>query len=169
MTKKILPLFVLVTLAACLLSYKVGSAPVALAKGRSAPEGASESAAPLTLPAAPATWSLTNAGGLGNPTEVYVTEPALAGVQHVATCITATYVNAGATGSASGAGLFLVNGNYGGPGVLHWELLATNGNSSSINLCGLNVVGSVDTPMTLEIANLPNAYVTVNLVGYDAQ
>jgi len=49
MTKKILPLFALITVAACLLSYKFGSAPVALAKARPAAQDSSDSTSPLTL------------------------------------------------------------------------------------------------------------------------
>src|SRR5260370_7352034 len=63
MTKKVLSLFTLITLAACLFSYKVGSAPVALAKARPSPQETADSATALTLPAAPATWALWTGGG----------------------------------------------------------------------------------------------------------
>lgn len=168
MTKKVLPLFVLITLAACLLSYKVGSAPVALAKGRAAAQETSDSATPLTLPAAPATWTLWNAGG-NTTAPITVTQPAGgAGVQHVATCVIATFVNSAA--SAGGDTVTLWDGNYSiGKVLLAWDLRALIGTSDSVNLCGLNVVGSANTPMTLSILDYAQVGGTVGLIGYDAQ
>ncbi len=165
MTKKILPLFALIALAACLFSYKLGSAPVALAKARATPQDTSGSATPLTLPAAPATWSLW-AGGGNSTAGVIVTKPAGgAGVQHVATCVMITYFNNGATGF-TGLSAYLDDGSNTLQG---WNLAAPTGGSSSVNLCDLNIVGTANTPMTLNIGDNTNRYVTVGLVGYDAQ
>jgi hypothetical protein len=89
-------------------------------------------------------------------------------VQHVATCITVTYFNNSGTGT--GLGVWLLNGNVGGTGtLLSWNLAAPSGSSNSVNLCDLNVVGAADTPMTLEAYETSSAEVRVNLVGYDAQ
>jgi hypothetical protein len=85
----------------------------------------------------------------------------------VATCITATYLN---NSTGTGAVVQLVNGSQGGTAILlSWELGAPSGSSNSVSLCDLNVVGTVDTPMTLEAYDTTDALVTVNLVGYDAQ
>lgn len=152
MPKKVILSFTLLVLTACLVSYKLGSAPVAYAQ---------------TLPPSPGTWALTNANG-GVSGWVSVTEPAISGVQHVATCITGSMFNSGTT--YTNANVYLLNGNAGGSAViLHWELLAPANAYSSVNLCNLNVVGTVDTPMTLEISDGTGIYVDINLVGYDAQ
>jgi hypothetical protein len=82
MTKKVLPLFVLVTLAACLLSYKFGSAPVALAKARpNAQDISAEAVGPLTLPAPPAEWVVHDFEV--NPNIASVTKAGVTGVQHM--------------------------------------------------------------------------------------
>lgn len=152
MTKKILPLFVLITLGACLLSYKFGSVPVAHAQ---------------SLPPSPNTWVLHNAGG-NVTTPLTVTKPAGgSGVQHVATCVIATFSNQRTTSFTTVAYLF--DGNYGGPQLLTWNIAAPGGPSDSVNLCGLNVVGTANTPMTAAIGDNTNIFVTVGLVGYDAQ
>ncbi len=167
MTKKVLPFFVLITLAACLLSYKFGSAPVALAKARPSPQETADSATPLTLPAAPATWALTN--NFENGTAwLSVTEPAVSGAQHVATCVTGGISNLNTT--YKGTIVNLVNGSAGGSSILlSWPLVAPPSTEYSVNLCGLNVVGTVDTPMTLEVLEGSGLQVSINLVGYDAQ
>ncbi len=169
MPKKAVLLFTLLTLTACFLSYRLGSAPVALAKAPPAQQDMTDRATPPPLPTAPATWALINGGG--NITGVVsVTKPAGGtGVRHVATCITATYSNNGAPAGTI-ANLSLVDGNPGsGTALLIWGLEALSGSSSSVNLCDLNVVGAANTPMTLEISDHTNSNVTLNLVGYDAQ
>jgi hypothetical protein len=55
MPKKVVLPFALLVLAACFLSYKVGSAPTALAKARPAEQDAALPA----LAASPGTWTLT--------------------------------------------------------------------------------------------------------------
>jgi hypothetical protein len=73
-------------------------------------------------------------------------------------------------GTGTGAVVQLVNGSQGGTAILlSWELGAPSGSSNSVSLCDLNVVGTVETPMTLEAYDTTDALVTVNLVGYDAQ
>jgi hypothetical protein len=151
MSKKVIFLFTLLILIGCMLGYKFGSAPVAHAQ---------------SLPASPATWSLTNSydGATG---QVSVTQPAVSGAQHVVTCITA-FMSAGT--AAQTTNVFLINGSATGTDyLLHWNMQAPAGSSSTVNLCGLNLVGTADTPMTLEIADGTDISVNINLVGYDAQ
>ena len=148
MTKKILPLFVLITLAACLLSYKIGSAPVALAKARPNPQDASESAAPMTLPTAPGTWTVTGAGGSGQ--RVSISRPAGGtGVKHVATCIIGDYIVAPSASAAAGQVISLRDGLSGtGTLLASWGFYVLPGTSFNVSFCDLNVVGSPNTPMT---------------------
>jgi hypothetical protein len=167
MAKKILPLFVLITLAAGLLSYKVGSAPVAHANGQVTPQDASELTVPLTLPTAPATWSLYYWGGAGAVASV--TKPARgAGVKHVATCISVNFSVSSPGGSDIGQNFRLLDGST---PVLYWHVQApVAGDTATVSLCDLNVVGSANTPMTLGFGGAYSYDVeAVNLVGYDAQ
>src|SRR5438445_7877281 len=96
MPKKAVLLFTFLALVACFLSYKLGSAPVALAKGRPAQQDEA-GRVPPPLPTAPATWTITSTGSLGHV--VSISRPAGgSGVKHVATCITASfYTNSTAT------------------------------------------------------------------------
>jgi hypothetical protein len=174
MTKKILPLFTIITLAACLLSYKLGSAPVALAEPGAAAQEMAAQDSPATLPTAPATWTAFfpfNGGGVPTATRA----AGGAGVKHVATCISVHL-----TDNRSNFILFPValrDGLSGtGTPLAEWNLgmTATNGTGSQIDLCDLNIVGSANTSMTLEFnpINWPipsRAAGSVVLVGYDAQ
>lgn len=165
MPRKVVFLFALLTLTACLLSYKFGSAPLALAKGRASAQETSESAASLTLPTAPATWSLTS--GLKGSGGALITKPAGgSGVKHVATCVVATLSNNGGSFTPT---LTLWDGNTSGTLLLEWALFPYTTGQTSVNVCDLNVVGSANTPMTLDIGAGANQFVSANLVGYDAQ
>lgn len=63
-----------------------------------------------------------------------------------------------------------VNGSAGGSSILlTWALTAPPDTEYSVNLCDLNVVGSVDTAMTLEAQEGSDLGIYINLVGYDAQ
>ncbi|MFZ1157030.1 MAG: hypothetical protein WAO10_04585 [Candidatus Sulfotelmatobacter sp.] len=148
MTKKMLPLFVLITLAACLLSYKLGSTPVAHAQ---------------SLPPSPGTWTLNTSGG-NESGLISVTKPAVSGAQHVASCIAASVINSNTT--AKNADVVLLSGST---QLLAWQLWAPAGTQNNLNLCDLNVVGAVDTAMTLEIGDGTDLSVEVNLIGYDAE
>lgn len=156
MTKKVLPVFVLITLAACLLSYKFGSVPVARAGEQ-------------TLPAAPATWTLTAYEASANKAATASRPAGGAGVQHVATCISFSFQVSPGT-QYGGSYLYLRDGASGTGNVL-WQLLPGElpGANITQSVCDLNIVGSPNTPMTLEFANGANAGEALNLVGYDAQ
>ncbi|SRR6266851_3213166 len=174
MTKKTLPLFALIILAAGSLSYKLGSAPVALAKPRTDTQEIAEQAASPTLPTAPATW--TAHWPVSNPIsqDPSVTRAAGgAGVKHVATCISVHFINS--SGTLVSFPVELRDGPSGtGTTLAEWQIgsTATNGPGAQIELCDLNIVGSANTPMTLEV-NPGNwgakGTASVNLVGYDAQ
>lgn len=172
MTKKVLPLFVIITLAACLFSYKLGSAPVALAKGRTSAQEISESAAPLTLPTAPATWALTKYLGTGGTPGASVSRPAGGtGVQHVATCISVSIGLLGSAPSSEGELAVLRDGASGTGTILFQTYFSLQpGQSSTQSVCDLDIVGSPNTPMTLEFeAGTSYTIEYVNLIGYDAQ
>ncbi len=165
MSKKVVFLFTLLTLIACFLSYKLGSAPVALAKARPTGQRAeAETANPQTLPAPPAEWVLTDLAV--NPTLATVTKAGASGVQHVADCISATGFETGSAGSWSHLELF-----DGDALIMEWGLaepLIANG-MGQISICGLNVVGTVGNSMTLEFDSSPaGGEESVNLVGHDA-
>jgi len=78
MLKKVSFLFAILMLAACFLSYKLGSSPAVLAKSRPAQE--QTFGAPPPLPAPPAESVLSNYTGTGIAS---VTKTGAAGVQHV--------------------------------------------------------------------------------------
>ena len=166
MTKKVLPLFVLVTLAACLLSYKFGSAPVALAKARpNAQDIRAEAVCPLTLPAPPAEWVVHDFEV--NPNIASVTKAGVTGVQHVADCISANGLVSG-SGAADWSQLELLDG---ATVIMEWEFALPNKDNGmgQVSVCGLSVVGGVGNSMTLKFVNTANfAGESVNLVGHDA-
>ncbi len=160
MTKRVLPVFVLITLAACLLSYKFGSAPTARAQ--------------TTLPAAPAEWSVFRSAYSSAPQ--YATVAGSLGVQHVADCIIAGAIPTpgsvpkgpinvklydGSATTSPSAYLLLIDLPQGN--------LATGG--GQVQLCGLNLQGTAGRPMQLEIGGELSTYpwLSVNLVGHDAQ
>lgn len=54
--------------------------------------------------------------------------------------------------------------------VWQYGMDMTPGTTSSQSVCGLNIVGSANTAMTLEAGIFSSTMnITVNLVGYDAQ
>jgi hypothetical protein len=135
------------------------------------------SAVTLSLPAAPKTWVLT-AMNPGNYVGASVSRPALASGQHVATCVAATMTfGTGWTGNAYPI-LVLRDGPPGTGNILmQWFIPLYSGsqNPYPLEICGLNVVGTANTPMTLEFTvgplNVGNSNAPtqiVNLIGYDA-
>ncbi len=160
MPRRVVLTFTFLALTACFLSYKLGSTPSVFAKPRSPQQ---DMAGPPPLPTAPTTWVLwsQNAGGAAS-----VTKPAGgAGVKHVATCVTATYSNLGAPSNE----LFSISLNDGSNRLAYWYVYAPIGSSNDLSLCDLNIVGSANTSMTLQIGGGANTFVAVDLVGYDAQ
>jgi hypothetical protein len=162
MTKKATLVFTILALAACFLSYKVGSVPVALAKGRSAQQDPAGQVAP-PLPAPPAEWVLHAVNGT-NPASV--TKPAGgAGVQHVVDCISATVTTTSSTGNL--VDVELLDGS--GVQWAQWALPVVpdvNG-MGAINLCGLNIVGNTNESMTLTFQANGGSQ-SVVLIGHEA-
>jgi hypothetical protein len=166
MPKKVVFAFSLLAITACFLSYRLGSSPIAYAKARPIPQEGAVAKPPLSSP--PATWTLT-ALGTGTAGAI-VTRPAASGVQHVATCITASFFVSPSSTSAIGNTLGLYNGASisGGP-IRYWEVYALPGTSVHIDLCGLSTVGTTDDGMTLAwTGGGANEETAVSLEGYDA-
>jgi len=152
MTKKILPLFALITLAACLLSYKLGSAPTAHAQ---------------TLPPPPNEWSLQKLNATQNATTV--TKPAVSGVQHVADCIIASAVNL--TGANIPGPVYVtLYDNTGTLAALYLPQPYVSNGQGLVSLCGLNIPGAVGSPLSLGMGGFFNStpWTSVTLVGHDA-
>ncbi len=164
MTKKVLPLFVLITLAACFLSYKFGSSPVALAKARPTAQETSESAVPLTLPTAPATWTVS-AGSSGTQPATVTKAAGGAGVKHVVTCISFSESNFGGSGYDYNVAL-----SDGVTGNIWRQTISVPAGTVVSSVCDLNIVGSPNAAMTLAFGGVASGFGEfVNLVGYDAQ
>ena len=92
-------------------------------------------------------------------------------MQHVATCVSATIVNANAA-----PGTLTLQLLDGAVILQQWQFTtpystgAFGPGNLIFSLCGLNLVGSVNTSMTLQFGqNLTNETENVNLIGYDAQ
>jgi hypothetical protein len=111
-------------------------------------------------------WSINNQATAGTPT---ISKAAgAAGVRHVCTALSIS-VSAGATAQtpvvvnlrdgATGAGTILAT----------WALSTIVNSTTTIQLTGLNIVGTAATAMTLEFAATTATAVvgSVNLVGYD--
>lgn len=113
-------------------------------------------------------WSQANLPGLAAASTT--TRAAVAGVRHVCTAITCTFSTAAA--AQSGAMDFVLRDGVSGAGTILWGqrfLLDVNKNIQWV-LTGLNIVGSVNTAMTLEMvaAGVAGSVGTVTLTGYDA-
>jgi hypothetical protein len=118
MPRKALLLITLLTLIACLLSYKLGSAPVAHAQ---------------SLPAAPSTWQVS-VGGVGG---IAVASRAAggSGVQHVATCISMVVAASSSATSEATEAVTLRDGAENSGTVLQtWDFFVSPGSSSSVSL-----------------------------------
>jgi hypothetical protein len=161
MSKKAVFLLSLVAVAASLLSYKLGSARVAYA-GPTPQEVTDQ--VPLSLPAPPAEWVVTNSACC--TTEATVTRGGVAGVQHVADCVSfAAYAQAS---SGSGGDVQLLDGST---VLMEWSsnLPSVVNGHGGVSVCGLNVVGGVGKSMTLKyVGNAATGSESVNLVGHDA-
>jgi len=169
MTKRVLPLVVLITLGACLICYEFGSGPVVLAKAPQTAQETSDSVTPQTLPTAPANWILTASETSNNRIATATRAAGGAGVKHVATCISFAIYDPSTTATV-GSFLYLRDGPSGTGTILYQlYLFLTPGTGVTHSVCDLNIVGSPNTPMTLEFSSGVNNSESVNLVGYDAQ
>jgi len=159
-----------IVVAATFLSFRPFSPPAALAKPHASQEG---SAGPLALPAAPPNWSLTAyaCGACGNKAASATRPAGGSGVKHVASCISFSAYVTPTTSQPLSNSVVLRDGASGtGTVVFRLDSYEPPGNGFVQSVCGLNIVGSADTAMTIEFLGI-NSYIgqDVNLIGYDAQ
>lgn len=117
-------------------------------------------------------WTLVSAPAAN--TQATVTKAAGgAGIRHVCTAITATLV-AGTTAPAAAQVTVNLRDGATGAGNVLWTgqmaLTATAGTQATpLQISGLNILGSANTPMTLEFsaAGGANTLESVSLQGYD--
>jgi hypothetical protein len=155
MNNRIVAAFLLLTVAACLLSYKFGSAPTAHAQVATPPE-----------------WSVWTASH--STVNAFATKAAVAGITHVADCIIADASNTPGSAPAGPIGVKLYDGSATtSPTTV---LLVVNlpqpsyaSNAGQLHLCGLNLPGTAGRPMQLQIGGYvgTSPYLTANLVGHD--
>jgi len=123
-----------------------------------------------------ARWSATHAPAAGTAASV-VRSAGAAGVRHVADCVS---YSAGAISAPSATATTLtLRDGASGAGTIVWQkqltIPATTGVHANESFCGLGIVGSAATAMTLEFpgvfspTGLTNEIVSVNLSGYDVQ
>lgn len=114
----------------------------------------------------PGDWSSVNAPAAN--VRATTTRAAVAGTRHVCTGISAMI---SAVAGAVGDSIYLRDGAS-GAGTVLWQgvLTAPVGQTQQVHLTDLNVVGSVNTAMTLEWGAAPGAgnFQTVTMFGYDA-
>lgn len=154
MTKRFVPLFVLITLAACWLSYKFGSAPSVHAAG------------------ANGEWSIFFNSHSSAPAGV--TQPAVAGVAHVADCIIAGALNTPGSAPSGPISVKLYDGSAStSPSTVLLDMEVGQPDytvgGGHIQVCGLNLAGTAGRPMELQIGGALSSfpYLSVNLVGHD--
>jgi len=110
-------------------------------------------------------WAVTNQATAGTPT---ISKAAAAGVRHICSGISIS-VAAGATAQTPVA-VVLRDGATGAGTILgSWALATPVNGVAALNLTGLNIVGTVNTAMTLEFSGATATAVvgSVNLFGYD--
>jgi hypothetical protein len=117
-----------------------------------------------------ARWTVSSFPGVGSLATA--SKGALVGIRHVADCVS---LSAGAT-TAPVATTIQVNVRDGasGAGTVIWAtqvtMPATTGTHGLLSFCGLNLIGSPNTAMTLEFnIGLANESESVTLTGYDVK
>jgi hypothetical protein len=154
MTKKLLPIFALITLAACFFSYKFGSAPA--------------------VHAASATGEWSVFFNSHSSAAAAAIEPAVAGAAHVADCIIAGALNTPGAAPAGPISVKLLDGSTTTTPttvLLDVELAQPDytGGGGQLSLCGLNLAGTAGRPMELQVGGSLSSfpYLSANLVGHD--
>lgn len=154
MTKRLLPLFVLITLAACLLSYKFGSAPAVRAAS------------------APGEWSVFFNSHSSAPAAA--TRPAVAGEQHVADCIVAGALNTPGSTASGPISVKLYDGSSTtSPSTVLLDVELPQPDytvgGGNVQLCGLNLQGTAGRPMELQVGGFLTSFpfLSANLVGHE--
>lgn len=120
------------------------------------------------LATAPGNWSINHVPGAA--AQATISKGAVAAVRHVCTSISATLAT-GATAQAA-AGVLVLRDGASGAGTILWSkqvILPVNG-VWEVDISGLNIVGSINTAMTLEFtaAGVAGSFESVSLTGYDA-
>lgn len=127
------------------------------------------------LVSSPTEWTIVNAAAVN--TAATVTKAAgAAGVKHVLTSITASLASdgTGMTVPASPVNVVVRDGAT-GAGTIIWEAVigcpATAGDSRTIALSGLSIVGSAATAMCIEFtaAGGAHSFQTISGTGYDTK
>jgi len=169
MSKKAAVLSVMLIALGGLLGFNLGSARVALAKGQSSSQGSGQ--VQPELPAPPAEWVLSTAV---ESTTASVTKAAGgAGVQHVIDCVSGSVFSTSSSGAGNEFTLLLEDHpSTGGTTFLsQWALPITYGEygHGSVNLCGLNIVGSVNGSEQLTFdGGSTLIWESVTMIGHDA-
>lgn len=118
-------------------------------------------------------WQVNNSGTIGSGVQGTVSRAAVSGVRHVADCVSFAVASSAAP-TATQVQIFLRDGASGGGTVL-WlqtlDILAAAGqNIAPFSVCGLSLLGSNNTAMTLEFSGLvTGALESVSLSGYDLE
>lgn len=155
MNKRVLPAFVLITLAASLLTYKFASTPMAHAQTTPPPE-----------------WSIWATSH--NGTNASTIRAGVAGITHVADCIIADASNAPGVTPTGPIGVKLIDGSSTTtPSItlltidLPQPPFTVGG--GQIHICGLNLQGTAGRPMQLQAGGFvgTSPFLSVNLVGHD--
>lgn len=169
MPKKALCTYTLLALTACFLSYKLGSAPTALASRSLSPQSGTEEVTP-TLPTAPGTWALTATQTVEGASAGVTKAAGGAGVKHVATCVSASIQSFNNGGLTDTSTLQLKDGPN--TVVQQWYVTVVDGPKGAgaflFSQCNLNIVGSPNTSMILQLNGSTYWLTNVSLVGYDA-
>lgn len=114
----------------------------------------------------PGFWSVQHTPAAA--TQATITQPAVAGARHICKAITATVA---AAATAQGPINVVLRDGPSGSGTIKWsaKLSAPANGCANIAITGLSIVGSVNTPMTLEFAAAGAAATeqAVSLSGFD--
>ena len=143
------------------------------------PPGIAPTATPVVIASFSANGAIAtvlpgNWGASNNPANGVIASTtraaAATGVRHVTNCITAS-INCISCGGGRSQTLVLRDGAS-GVGTILWQQFmsasSTDGSFQSVNQCGLNLVGSTATPMTLEFSGVSaDVHESCALTGYD--
>lgn len=120
----------------------------------------------VALAAQPGEWAIQHTPVAA--AQATISRAAAAGARHVCRSITASI----AALAVQGQIIINLRDGISGAGAVLWsaQFILAAGTSDRIALSGLNIVGSVNTAMTLEVAAAPalTNFASVSLTGYDA-
>lgn len=159
----------------CIIPYvfdgSVAGGPAYIWRGASAPNTAVSNGSGVAQVVEPGHWLLRGLDG-GGTSPASITRGAVAGTRHVLRTISACYLCQ--TASAVGTlGLFVVRDGATGAGTILWEaylqVSPLAGSRDRLELSGLSIVGSVNTPMTVEFTAMTLGFQqSISATGYEA-